>query len=63
MEGTNLPTDIRDLILSFHEPWPFHHTELVQEFKELVAGHPRTHFSMLWFDWWGADLRLFTPYL
>ena len=47
-----LPTVIRDLIRSYHEPWPFYHSRLVYEFKELVAGRPWTTFSMLWVDWW-----------
>ena len=47
-----LPTDVYDLILSYHEPAPFHHTRMVTEFHELVAGRPWTVFSMLWEGWW-----------
>ena len=53
-----LPADVRDIIMSFHEPWPFHHTRMVQEFKELVAGRPWTAFSMLWVDWWDVSQYL-----
>ena len=61
MEATNLPTDIQDLILSFHEPAPFSHTRLVGEFKELVLGRPWTCWSMLWLNWWGTEYQLTAP--
>ena len=53
-----LPTDVQDLIMSYHEPWPFAHTRLVYEFKELVAGRPWTCVSMLWLHWWDATQYL-----
>lgn len=51
-----LPTDVVDVVMSFHEPWPFSHTRLMHEFKELVAGRPWTSFSMLWMDWFNYYL-------
>ena len=61
MEVTNLPTDLVDVILSFHEPPPFCHSKLIKEFKELVQGRPWTCWSMLWLNWWGNEYQLDSP--
>ena len=61
MEDTNLPTDLVDVILSFHEPAPFCHSRLVVEFQELVEGRPWTCWSMLWLNWWGTEYQLTAP--
>ena len=60
MEVTKLPTDIRDLVLSFHAPGAAH-ARMNLEFKELVAGRPWSTWSMLWLNWWGAEYQLHGP--
>ena len=48
-----LPRDVRDLIMSFHQPNEYCELEeYLREFNNLVAGRPRTILSMLWMGWW-----------
>ena len=53
-----LPRDISELIMSFHEPSEYCELDqFVLEFKNLVAGRPRTIKAMLWLGWWDDILE------
>ena len=53
-----IPTDVRNLIMQFHEPDEYCEFEKhIGEFKDLVAGRPRTIKAMLWLGWWDDILQ------